>query len=582
MRYFRNFILFLSLLPISLYSQSWVSATTPLLNALDVPKSSDISVTFDRDISEATLSAATIKVAGKETGFYTATFIYNATSRVLNITPASDFRTGEIITITLTTAIEDVGGQGMPQSFAWQFTTAATDGLGRLTAPTIISVSGTPYAITSGDWNNDGTVDLATANRSSSTVSILLNDGSGSFSILSSVSAGATPEYLTTGDYDNNGSLDIAVASAGSNAATILSNAGSGSFSNIGNTTVVSSPHGISSGDFNGDGDIDLAASNFSGNGSISILDNNGAASFSQIATPAVGNGPEAAIVADLNNDGSPDLTVPNFFSGNIVTLLNDGSGSFSLDGNISLGFSPHLPTYGDLNGDGDVDIVATISGSSQVAVLENDGGDLSPGTPLSLSGQPWSGASADLDSDGDLDLLITTYSGNTLTIWENDGNAGFTLDTTIATGIRPHRVVTADFNNDGAIDAAVTNEGSNNVYVFLNQPAVGIFSTPDRIPTSASLSQNYPNPFNPVTTIDYQINHSSQTELAIYDVQGNLVNILHNGTQSAGSYSYEWQGRDLQNNPVASGVYIYRLHVGDTAGESMPAIISKKMIFLQ
>ena len=42
-------------------------------------------------------------------------------------------------------------------------------------------------------------------------------------------------------------------------------------------------------------------------------------------------------------------------------------------------------------------------------------------------------------------------------------------------------------------------------------------------------LLQNYPNPFNPITTIEFSIPYSSQVEINIYDVNGQLINRLMN-----------------------------------------------------
>ncbi len=69
-----------------------------------------------------------------------------------------------------------------------------------------------------------------------------------------------------------------------------------------------------------------------------------------------------------------------------------------------------------------------------------------------------------------------------------------------------------------------------------------------------------YPNPFNPTTTISYSIPAAATVELSIYNVKGQKVVTLVNQHQEAGEYSAQWNGTDEQNNPVASGVYFYKL----------------------
>ncbi|MEL6823904.1 MAG: DUF4957 domain-containing protein, partial [Calditrichota bacterium] len=75
--------------------------------------------------------------------------------------------------------------------------------------------------------------------------------------------------------------------------------------------------------------------------------------------------------------------------------------------------------------------------------------------------------------------------------------------------------------------------------------------------PESFSLSQNYPNPFNPTTQIEFSISKTSNVQLAIYSVDGRLVEVITNTQFSAGMHTFKW---DSANR--ASGVYLYRLVV--------------------
>ncbi len=79
-------------------------------------------------------------------------------------------------------------------------------------------------------------------------------------------------------------------------------------------------------------------------------------------------------------------------------------------------------------------------------------------------------------------------------------------------------------------------------------------------LPTHFLLHQNFPNPFNPMTVISYQLPVSSNIQLTIYDMMGRRVNELVSGRVSSGKHSVIWNGTDSQNNPVASGMYLYQL----------------------
>ena len=82
-------------------------------------------------------------------------------------------------------------------------------------------------------------------------------------------------------------------------------------------------------------------------------------------------------------------------------------------------------------------------------------------------------------------------------------------------------------------------------------------------------LLQNAPNPFNASTTISFLIPFrlaNEPTRLSIYNLTGQLVRVLQLEAQQAGEHRLNWDGRDDYGREVASGVYIYRLDVGEWA----------------
>ena len=89
----------------------------------------------------------------------------------------------------------------------------------------------------------------------------------------------------------------------------------------------------------------------------------------------------------------------------------------------------------------------------------------------------------------------------------------------------------------------------------------------PAGIPENFSLEQNFPNPFNPSTIIHYTIPQSANlinTRLEIFNVLGQKVRTLINSRQSAGAHSVQWDGRDDAGKLLVSGVFIYRLKMGN------------------
>jgi len=95
------------------------------------------------------------------------------------------------------------------------------------------------------------------------------------------------------------------------------------------------------------------------------------------------------------------------------------------------------------------------------------------------------------------------------------------------------------------------------------------------KFPKTFELANNYPNPFNPSTTIHFAVPSTGAISLAIYNMLGQQVRMLVNGTVSAGYHDVVWDARDDNGKAVESGVYFYRLQTGTTA-------LIKKMLLIK
>jgi len=78
-------------------------------------------------------------------------------------------------------------------------------------------------------------------------------------------------------------------------------------------------------------------------------------------------------------------------------------------------------------------------------------------------------------------------------------------------------------------------------------------------IPITLSVT-NYPNPFNPETTIEFNNPVQGQVSVNIYNLKGQLVKSLLQDNLSQGVHKVIWQGKDSNDQQVASGVYFYRM----------------------
>ncbi len=90
------------------------------------------------------------------------------------------------------------------------------------------------------------------------------------------------------------------------------------------------------------------------------------------------------------------------------------------------------------------------------------------------------------------------------------------------------------------------------------------------KVPTRFALSQNYPNPFNPTTDIRVTLQRSGSMSLKIYNVLGQLVDVVAEGYKPTGEYTF-----NVNMDRFASGMYFYRLRQGASS-------ITKKMLLLK
>jgi hypothetical protein len=78
--------------------------------------------------------------------------------------------------------------------------------------------------------------------------------------------------------------------------------------------------------------------------------------------------------------------------------------------------------------------------------------------------------------------------------------------------------------------------------------------------PGTLGMFQNVPNPFAGSTTVRYALPSAGHVKLEVFDVEGRLVSVLVDETQSAGMKSAVWEGTDARGSEMPSGVYFYRL----------------------
>jgi hypothetical protein len=337
-----------------------------------------------------------------------------------------------------------------------------------------------PAAVAVADFNGDGGADLAIANVTSSTVTVLLANANGGYTAASGspFATGAAPYSIAAGDFNGDGKADLAIANSTGSNVTVLLGDGSGGFTQANGSPFAAgaNPRSVVAGDFNGDGTADLAIAN-AGSNNVTVLLGDGHGGFAAaIGSPfAVGTTPTSVAVGDFNKDGKADLAIANSGSNNITLLLGDGSGGFAAatGSPFAAGPLPMAVAVADFNGDKKPDLAVTNYGTHSVTVLLGDGSGgftQASGSPYSVGGNPISLGVGDFNKDGKVDLAVANFSSNNITVLLGDGSGGFTQanGSPFNTGQNPMSVAVADLNRDGRADLAVANYGGTTVTVLL------------------------------------------------------------------------------------------------------------------
>lgn len=370
-----------------------------------------------------------------------------------------------------------------------------------------------------GDYNNDGFQDLYISNGHQSAPPeknqnlLYLNNGDGTFDSVTTAGAIISDQFVsggsTWGDYNNDGNLDLFTAEVYRVAASfpntyktiysLYENNGDGTFTRSdahGDLTVETEECGASASwaDYNNDGYLDLAISTqyikFSPvkNNNALYLNDGSAGTFTKQSNVVTEQVTQQGGVnwADYDQDGDMDLvTIAGLeFQSSWLFTNNGSSASFSFDSlTILTSQDAKGASWGDYDNDGDFDLYVSISGvnldAGQVAqkniLFQNNNGTLSQITinglttdTLYTNVSEW----GDYDNDGDLDIFIGNAGGTTEKqksyIYENNNDGTFTrLNNTILSDSSTYTRVAAwaDFDNDGDLDIAIGRDGKNRLF---------------------------------------------------------------------------------------------------------------------
>jgi hypothetical protein len=368
-----------------------------------------------------------------------------------------------------------------------QFTTNSVSVLtgnpnGTFNRATFFVANQDPHGVAVADFTADGWADVAVIGRGkpignawgeTGTVATLYGNGDGTLVGPANLETNGGPGPVAIADFDNDGDKDLAVVASG---VQLFTGLGNGGFDPMAATIIINGPTAVAARDFDGDGNVDLAITNDSG---VSVYLGNGDRTFRGPTVYPVGGTPNWVTTADFDNDGELDIATSS--GGGASLLLGNGDGTFQPTLGVVVGGAASHITTGDFNHDGKIDLAIIDNQSSRLGVvLGNGNGTFGPVTLYTTDHSPNSVEAGDFNGDGRQDLAVTTFFGPGLMIFQALPNGKFTLKGTFQTDSLPIACVIADYNGDHKLDIATVNEFGDTVTQF-NGTGLGTFGKPLR-----------------------------------------------------------------------------------------------------
>ncbi|MEA2002695.1 MAG: FG-GAP-like repeat-containing protein [Actinomycetota bacterium] len=436
-----------------------------------------------------------------------------------------------------------------------------------------------PHSIDLADFNEDGDIDIAVANKTTSSVGILLGNGDGTFGTAQQFSVethmdGSGPKNVAVGDFNGDENLDIVSANQDSGDAGVILGNGDGTFGAVTAYVTSAGTHDVVVADFNEDGDPDFVTVGWEG---VDASYYAGSAGGTFVAPPIdfnVGLHGHGVLAADLDNDDNLDLAVAANGISSATALEGNGDGTFVqppgiYDGPpVMEGSGAHDIAVGDFNEDGDEDLViaselvdglSVFFGLSPITMAFNDNEAV-----YDVADEPKGVSVGDVNNDDHDDLIAASAGGHypacpevpggdPLTILLGDGTGSFALWGEVNVGTAVFDAVVYDFNGDGWNDIAAPAWCTDDVSILLGLGEGGPSATfmtlanvpgtpaaPTATPDNGFAEINWTAPASdggsPVTGYKVELENMTTPSTATTDV-GNVLTDTATGLTNGDSY---------------------------------------------
>ena len=326
-----------------------------------------------------------------------------------------------------------------------------------------------PYAVVTGDLDGDGRRDLAVANFTSNTASVLIGNGDGTFGMGRSVVTGSYPASVAVGDFNRDAKSDLVTGNLNAGTVSVLLGNGDGTFLPKHDFDAGTNPYSVVVGDFDLDGNPDVAVVNLGPNtavamigggevdeiagtnavfGFLSVLHGNGDGTFAAPTTWPTVRDPSAVVVTDYERRRQSPILAVTSSSTSAAWIAGNGDGTFALPSGLS-SLAAYSVATGDADADGNADLATANFSSNSMSVLRGLGGGLVDTRTYPVGRNPFSVAIGDLDGDGKPDVATANIGSGTSTVLLGNGDGTFGARTELPMGGEPRAVRIGNLGSD-------------------------------------------------------------------------------------------------------------------------------------
>jgi len=203
------------------------------------------------------------------------------------------------------------------------------------------------------------------------------------------------------------------------------------------------------------------------------------------------------------------------------------------------------------MNGDGEINIVDVVAIVNNILNPRTVGVDDATTATLSFDNNQIS-----IEANGHISgvELVVEFTGNLDIDFANNYIADYSID-----GNTAHILLVSTENvkeiltvTSGTITSIVE------AIVVNSSQALETSSITIEEPSTFVVGQAFPNPFNPSTNISLKLTASADVSVKVYNLMGQLVSVIAEGSYSPNTYNWTWDAENL-----ASGAYLVKTQVG-------------------